>query len=111
MKKVTLLLPDEVVSVGGTSRSSTRETLPTNAQTVMQALTSNDYHLNCFFQVGTVAVVSIEDVEPEVIRVHSASESGRETGNEPVWPVDGEGLVRQVKHLVGHLFKGQTLRE
>ena len=66
MKKVTLLLPDEVIAVGGNSRWSCSEALPTNRENVIKALTSNDYHLNHYFVDNEIEVLSIEDVREDV---------------------------------------------
>ncbi len=73
MKKVTLLLPDEVISVGGNSRWSCTEALPTNRENVIKALTSNDYHLNHYFADNGVEVLSIEDVREDVEVVVASS--------------------------------------
>ncbi len=76
MKKVTLLLPDEVIAVGGNSRWSCSEALPTNRENVIKALTSNDYHLNHYFSGNRVEVLSIEDVreDVEVVDAHSLAD-------------------------------------
>ncbi len=78
MKRVTLLLPDKLISVGGSSRWTCREELPTTPENVIKALTSNDYHLNYYFAERSVAVQSIEDIqeEVEVIPLTSFGEEG-----------------------------------
>ena len=78
MKKVTLLLPDKLISVGGSSRWTCKEDLPTTPENVIKALTSNDYHLNFYYAEKSLEVLSIADVEEgaEVIALTALAEEG-----------------------------------
>ena len=62
MKKVTLLVPDEIVVVRGSADHSVRENLPTTPARVINALVTDDYHMNAFFEDrDQVRVLSLED--------------------------------------------------
>lgn len=62
MKKVTIIVPDKILYVLGTSISSETKEVETNHERIIEALESNDYHVNYYFPGGTVEVESIEDV-------------------------------------------------
>jgi len=61
MKRVTLLVPDQVVTVISSSTGRARvERLDVTPALMVRALTTNDYHEHVYFD-GDVRVVSIED--------------------------------------------------
>ena len=49
MKKVTILVPDKILYVSGTSISSETKEVETNQERVIEALEANDYHVNYYF--------------------------------------------------------------
>ncbi|MBI4978460.1 MAG: hypothetical protein HZC28_13350 [Spirochaetes bacterium] len=62
MKKVTILVPDEITYVKGTGSGSVRVKEATTADAILGALTMNDYHCNYFFEDReTIQIVAIED--------------------------------------------------
>lgn len=63
MKKVTLLIPDNVICTGGTSHYSETKLLEVTSDAFVKALTTNDYHINYYFPPNSVQVLSIENVE------------------------------------------------
>ena len=65
MKRVTILVPDTILTVFDSASSTPAEVkrLDVTAKLMVRALTTNDYHEHVYFD-GGVQVVSIED-EPE----------------------------------------------
>lgn len=61
MKKVTLLLPDKVTKVGGTSRSVYQQEIELTAKEVIKIFCESDYHSYYKFQEDDIKVISIED--------------------------------------------------
>jgi len=66
MKRVTVLVPDKVITVFDSSSSTDAEVkrLDVTPKLMVRALTTNRYHEHVYFE-GDVQVVSIQDV-PEV---------------------------------------------
>ena len=62
MKKVTIIVPDKILYVLGTSISSETKKVETNHERIIEALEANDYHVNYYFPGGSVRVESVEDV-------------------------------------------------
>lgn len=64
MMKITLLVPDSITYVKGSSENAVKTQVPTTAETVIQALCMDDYHMNYYFEdEGKVKVVEIEEAE------------------------------------------------
>jgi hypothetical protein len=62
MKKVTLLLPDEITSVKGTFRLSAKEKVSTTPENLLKALVFDDYHMNFYFEnADEIKIVAFED--------------------------------------------------
>jgi hypothetical protein len=60
MKRVTVLVPDDVVvSISSSSSPAVAEHLEVTPALMVRALTTNDYHEHVYFD-GDVQVVSIE---------------------------------------------------
>jgi hypothetical protein len=69
MKRVTILIPDSIVSViSSSSGIAGVERLEVTPGLMVRALTTNDYHEHVYFE-GGVQVVSIEHVPEEEGRV------------------------------------------
>ena len=62
MKKVTIIVPDKILYVLGTSISSETKEVETNRESITEALEANDYHVNYYFPGGSVRIESVEDV-------------------------------------------------
>jgi len=62
MKRVTIIVPDKILYVSGTSISSETKEVETSRENITEALESNDYHVNYYFPSGTVKVESVEDI-------------------------------------------------
>ena len=62
MKRVTVLIPDKVITVFDSASSSAAEVkrLDVTPELMVRALTTNDYHEHVYFE-GDVQVVSIRD--------------------------------------------------
>ena len=62
MKRVTVLIPDKVITVFDSASSSAAEVkrLDVTPELMVRALTTNRYHDHVYFE-GDVQVVSIED--------------------------------------------------
>ena len=64
MKKVTLLVPDEMVYIKGTGHASIKSTVPITSDNLIKALTYDDYHMNYYFEgEKDIRVVSIENCD------------------------------------------------
>jgi hypothetical protein len=61
MKKVTLILPDKVLKVGGTSRSVYKDEIEITEQELIKIFCERDYHTSYKFSEDDIKVVSIED--------------------------------------------------
>jgi hypothetical protein len=63
MKRVTVLIPDQVVTViSSSSGRAAVERLEVTPALMVRALTTNDYHEHVYFE-GDVHVVAIEDAD------------------------------------------------
>jgi len=65
MKRITLLVPDEMVRTVGSSRHSRRMRVAVSPEALVHALEVTDYHESYHFERDTVTVESIEEVEEE----------------------------------------------
>ncbi len=63
MKKVTLIVPDEIIHVIGTTSSSRQKKIMTDRKNIVQALETNDYHDNYYFPIGSVKVESVRQIK------------------------------------------------
>jgi hypothetical protein len=61
MKKITLILPDKITKVGGTSRSIYEREVELTAEEVIKILCEKDYHSSYKICEKDVTVVSVED--------------------------------------------------
>ena len=61
MKKVTLILPDKIKKVGGTSRSVYESEVEVTAEEVVKILCEQDYHTSYKISAEDVEVVSVEN--------------------------------------------------
>jgi hypothetical protein len=62
MKKISILVPDEMLATGGTAHSLRTMPIKVDIQTIKKALETNDYYESLHFPEGTVQVLTIEDV-------------------------------------------------
>ena len=62
MKKVTLLLPDKMIRVLGTSRSTYHSEVDLTPESMINALVMDDYHDRFKFNEEDVRILSIESV-------------------------------------------------
>jgi hypothetical protein len=61
MKKVTLILPDKIKKVGGTSRTVYESEVEVTAEELIKMLCYSDYHSSYKLSEKDVEVVTIED--------------------------------------------------
>ena len=61
MKKVTLLLPDKIIKVGGTSRSRFESEVELTPKEVIKMLCNRDYHSSYKLYEKDVRVLSVEN--------------------------------------------------
>ncbi len=62
MKIVRLLVPDSITRVSGSSTFTRSRRVRVDAESILKALTTNDYHENWYFpDPGSVKVLSVED--------------------------------------------------
>ena len=62
MKRITLLVPDKIKHVSGGSRGTNTEIIEVDPDNIVEALETNDYHINYYFQPGSVVVEKIENL-------------------------------------------------
>ncbi len=63
MKRVVILVPDEMTEVRSKSDWSLCNSVPVNKETIVYALSTNDYHANWFFgNPESIVVEEITDV-------------------------------------------------
>ncbi len=60
MKRITLLVPDKIIHISGTSRSSHSERIEVTRDNIVKALETNDYQINYYFEQGAVTVAEFE---------------------------------------------------
>ena len=65
MKKVTLLLPDKIIRVLGTSRISQTSEVDLTPENMINVLVVDEYHDSFKFKREQVKVLSIESVDDE----------------------------------------------
>ncbi len=63
MKKVTLIVPDKINHVTGTTSSSRLKEIVTDEKNIIRALETNDYHDNYYFPINSVKVESIRKIK------------------------------------------------
>jgi hypothetical protein len=63
MKKVTLVLPDKITKVGGTSRSVYEREVEITAEEIIKILCEQDYHSSYKISPADVTVLSVEDYQ------------------------------------------------
>ena len=62
MKIVRLMVPDSITRISGGSNYTRSRQVEVDAESILKALTTNDYHENWFFpDPESVKVLSIED--------------------------------------------------
>ena len=61
MKKVTLILPDKIKKVGGTSRSVYESEVEITAEEIVKILCNQDYHTSYKISAEDVEVLSVEN--------------------------------------------------
>ena len=66
MKKVTIVVPDRILYVSGTSMRSETKEVETSRESVTETLEANDSHVNYYFPNGSVKVESIEGIENQM---------------------------------------------
>ena len=62
MKRISILVPDEILATGGTAHSLRTASLKVDVRTIKNALEMNDYYESWHFPEGTVEILAIEDV-------------------------------------------------
>lgn len=66
MKKVTIILPDKIIRVIGSHDNSKKKEIDVNAQNIINALVTDDYHMNYFFNDRKkIKVVSIKNIDAD----------------------------------------------
>jgi hypothetical protein len=63
MKKVTLLLPDQVLHIIGNSRTAHKVLEPLTAEKLVDMLCLDDYHESYKLNRNQVQVLSVEEIE------------------------------------------------
>ena len=61
MKKVTLILPNKVTKVGGTSRTIYKQEIELTVEDIIKIFCESDYHSRYKFEENDIKVLSIED--------------------------------------------------
>ena len=61
MKKVTLILPDKVTKIGGTSRTVYKQEIELTAEDIIKIFCESDYHSRYKFERDEIRVLSIQD--------------------------------------------------
>ena len=61
MKKVTLILPDKVTKIGGTSRTVYHYEIELTPEDIIKIFCESDYHSRYKFEEKDIRVISIED--------------------------------------------------
>ncbi len=61
MKRITLIVPDKIIRVSGTSSWSRSKEVEVDSESIIGALEANDYHDNLYFPRGMIKVQSIEE--------------------------------------------------
>jgi hypothetical protein len=62
MKRISILVPDEIMATGGTAHSLRSSAHVVDAGAIKKALEGNDYYESWHFPEGTVEILAIEDV-------------------------------------------------
>ncbi len=65
MKKVTLILPDRVTKIGGTSRTVYKQEIELSEEDLIKIFCETDYHSHYKFEKKDVKIISIEDYDEE----------------------------------------------
>ncbi len=61
MKRITLVVPNKIIRVSGTSSYSQSKEIEVDSKSIVGALEVNDYHENISFPKGMIKVHSIEE--------------------------------------------------
>ena len=64
LKKIVLIVPDEIHCLFGSSSHTEHCIMETNPENILNVLYNpRDYHLDYFFEDGSIRILSIEDWE------------------------------------------------